>query len=86
MTLITLLTYIHTYDNPDNPDNAGAKPDALNNWKLSPLAVSLQKGRYACAAALLALPNVDINFRDSSGRTHTTFSLFLSLFLFIAKL
>lgn len=48
---------------------AGAELNACNEWKLTPTAVALLKGHKGIAKPLLAMPGVDINFKDDKGRT-----------------
>ena len=49
--------------------DVGADPDAKNEWKLTPLAISLLKGHQGMAKWLLELPGVDVNGRDDKGRS-----------------
>eukprot|EP00095_Tigriopus_kingsejongensis_P005843 maker-scaffold697_size109876-snap-gene-0.23 protein:Tk05843 transcript:maker-scaffold697_size109876-snap-gene-0.23-mRNA-1 annotation:"poly(adp-ribose) polymerase pme-5-like" len=48
---------------------AGAELSPCNEWKLTPAAVALLKGHNGIAKHLLALPGVDINFKDDQGRS-----------------
>ena len=48
---------------------AGAEVNACNEWKLTPVAVSLLKGHVGISKFLLDQPGVDINFKDDKGRT-----------------
>ena len=43
---------------------AGAKVDAENEWKLSPLRVSILKGHKGISDYLMTLPDIDINMKD----------------------
>ena len=48
---------------------AGAERSQLNMWKLSPLFVAMLKSHLHCAELLLTGGHVDVNQRDSEGRT-----------------
>ncbi|CAH1779903.1 unnamed protein product [Owenia fusiformis] len=48
---------------------AGADPSTPNDWKLTPLGASYLKGHSGLTDYLLALPGIDIDFRDESGMT-----------------
>ena len=50
-------------------NQAGAVLDLGNEWKVTPLAVSMLKGHTGLAKWLLEQPGVDINGRDDMGRT-----------------
>ena len=48
---------------------AGAARNQLNMWKLSPLFIAMLKSHLLCAELLLTGGEVDVNQRDSEGRT-----------------
>ena len=48
---------------------AGAKVDAGNEWKLSPLGVSILKGHKGISDYLMTLPDIEINMKDDDGKT-----------------
>ena len=49
---------------------AGAKVDAENEWKLSPLGVSILKGHKGISDYLMTLPDIDINMKDYDGKQY----------------
>ncbi len=53
----------------DELKRAGANVNTLNSWNLSPLSVALAKGHFGCVKKLLAYPEIDVNCKDSEGRT-----------------
>jgi len=46
----------------------GAKPDAPNLWKLTPMGVTMLKGHFAIAEYLFSLEGVDVNVRNEDVR------------------
>ena len=68
----TLLHYAAAYGQASVAEllmAAGAERNSLNMWKLSPLFISMLKSHLLCAELLLTGGHVDVNQRDSEGRT-----------------
>ena len=54
---------------------AGADPNVVNTWKLTPLNVALAKGHFGVVKTLLNFPSTDVNCRDDDGRTLVSLSI-----------
>ena len=48
---------------------AGANPNVLSSWKLSPIAAAMMKNHYLILNQLLEYPDIDVNCKDDSGKT-----------------
>eukprot|EP01125_Pyxidicula_operculata_P018546 TRINITY_DN6599_c0_g1_i3.p1 TRINITY_DN6599_c0_g1~~TRINITY_DN6599_c0_g1_i3.p1 ORF type:complete len:2657 (+),score=665.91 TRINITY_DN6599_c0_g1_i3:42-8012(+) len=48
--------------------HVGASPNKFNDWKTTPLGISLLKGHVHCANYLLDVKGVDVNIKDDEGK------------------
>jgi len=47
----------------------GANPNTLNQWKSSPTVIAMLKGHLGIVDHLISLKNVEISFRNDTGKT-----------------
>jgi ankyrin repeat protein/predicted DNA-binding WGR domain protein len=68
----TPLHYACAYGYPELIEvlmRAGANPNSVNSWNLSPTAVALLKSYFSCLRKMLDYPQTDVNCIDDEGRT-----------------
>jgi ankyrin repeat protein/predicted DNA-binding WGR domain protein len=68
----TPLHYACAYGYPEMIDllfKAGANPNSVNSWNLSPTAVALLKSYFSCLRKMLDNPATNVNCVDDEGRT-----------------